>query len=219
MDMADSPNSKAFSGLILFGWISLLVTAVFSARIVYEQTTLTWNDGWQMLGFSMAHLHPGLLVLGMLGALCSHVFLIATLYRVIAARVRHHSVPHTNIVLILAVCLATGLLYIPYQGWMTLIVRIAGPGQHGASYLSFAAAEHHPYLIRTLIDSGVPVDALYNGYTALNAACVVKDVKVGRYLLSRGAELSLAPECEWVSEISGKPKRTQVPATTIQVTP
>ena len=34
----------------------------------WEQTWLTWTHGQQMFGFSLAHQHPELLLLGFLGA-------------------------------------------------------------------------------------------------------------------------------------------------------
>jgi hypothetical protein len=102
---------------------------------------------------------------------------------------------------------------------MVLLVKVAGPGQHGNSYLSFAAASHHPYLLKTLIDSGVPVDARYAGSTALNTGCRKKDLRVARYLLSRGAELSRAPDCEFFYELSGKPEPVRIPGTSVEVRP
>jgi hypothetical protein len=168
-------------------------------------------------GVFSGHTHPGLLVIGGLSAICAHVFLIVLLGFVIAARLRGHPRPCPSLVLVLTLGLVTGILYVPYAAWMTLMVKVWGPGQHGDSFLQFAAAEHHPHLAKTLIDSGVPVDAPYDGHTALNAACVEKDVPIAEYLLSNGADLNRAPDCEWLDEVTGKKKRIKVPPTTVEV--
>jgi hypothetical protein len=206
-------------GLVVFGWISLLATSLLSLRLLYEQTVLTWHSGWQMVGFSIAHTNPALLLIGVLGAVCAHVFFLVWLVMVIGRRIRSRPIPRPNVVLILTLGVMTGLLYVPYVAWMMLLVKVSGPGQNGSSYLSFAAAEHHPYLLKTLIDDGVTVDAPYAGHTALNAACVQKDLQAARYLISKGAKLSRAPDCESVSELGGKPERVRIPGTSVEVRP
>jgi hypothetical protein len=170
-----------------------------------------------MVGFSLAHANRPLLLLGLLAAVCAHVFLVALLVMVVVDKLRKRSVPRPNLMMVFTLAIVTGLLYIPYAGWMTLMVKLWGPGPHGNSYLSFAAAQNHPYLVKTLINSGVPVDTPYDGSTALNAACVPKDLRIARYLLSKGAELSRAPDCEWLHELTGKPKPVQIPGTSIDV--
>lgn len=210
-------------GLSIFGWISLLGTSPLSLRLVYEQTVLTWHYGRQMVGLGLAHASPGpqIVIIGMLSAVCAHLFFIALLVMIVGRRIRSRPVPRPNFVLILTPAIITGLLYVPYAAWMVLLVKVAGPGQNGNSFLSFAAAGHHPYLVKTLIDRGVPVDAQYDGSTALNRACGQKDLRVARYLQSRGAELSRAPDCEFFYELSGKrkPKPLRIPGTTVEVRP
>jgi hypothetical protein len=39
---------------------------LFSVRIIWEKTFLTWREGPQMIGFSLMHIHPTFFVLGML---------------------------------------------------------------------------------------------------------------------------------------------------------
>jgi len=211
MHSPPTEQSKFPLGLTVFGWSVLFVMAPLSLRLMYEQTVLTWRDGWQMVGFSLAHVIPGLLIIGIVGAICAHVYLVVLLVLTALNRLRGRPLLHPNLLLVFGLVAMTGVLYVPYAGWITLLVTIRGPGQHGNSYLNFAAAEHHLHLVKTLVDSGVPVDAPYDGDTALNAACVVKDVQIARYLLSKGADLNRAPACAWVYEINGKPRPIEVP--------
>jgi hypothetical protein len=207
------------SALRFFGLVAVVMSTPLVLRLVYEQTSLTWREGWQMIGFSIAHVHPELLILGGLGLLGLHVFIIAWFVVSVLARLRgsHASVQNMPLAAISAAVLL--LVYVPYAAWVTLLVRTVGPGQHGDSLLSFAAAEHHVILARTLLRRGVAIDSTYSGYTALNAACVGKDLEMARFLVSTGADVTKAPECQWIPQLTGRPKPIEVPGTSIEATP
>ncbi len=83
---------------------------MFSLRFLYEETVLTWYSGWQMLGFSLGHTSPGLLIIGILGVVCAHVFFIALIVIVARRRIRGRPVPRPNFVLILTLGIMTSLL-------------------------------------------------------------------------------------------------------------
>jgi hypothetical protein len=218
MTSGDQPTPFPF-GLTIFGGVSLAVVAPFTLRYVYEQTILTWRGGWQMVGYSLAHLHPGLMLLGIAGVIAAHIFLLVWLVVFITRKIHGQTTPRATAAIAIAVAAVTALLYVPYAGWMLLVVEVGGPGPNGNSYLSFAAAEHHPRLAKILIDKGIAVDAPYAEHTALNGACVVKDVRMARYLISRGANVDAAPDCHVFSELTGKPKPLQVPGSRIDVHP
>jgi hypothetical protein len=42
---------------------------LLAARLIYEQTYLTWSEGPQIVGFSLVHLYGGLFILGLLSVL------------------------------------------------------------------------------------------------------------------------------------------------------
>jgi hypothetical protein len=213
-------ESAAFpSRLTIFGCVSLVAVTPFAIRYVYEETVLTWRYGWQMVGFSVSHLYPGFMLLGIVGIICAHVFLLVWLVRAIVRRIRGQRMSRRSIAIATVVAAVIGLFYVPYAGWMMLMVEIGGPGPNGNSYLSYATALHHPTLAKILINKGVPVDAPYGERTPLNGACVVKDERMARYLISRGAKMNAAPDCQTFNELTGKPKPLQVPGTTIDVHP
>src|SRR5690349_16858971 len=138
--MSSGDETAAFPfGLTIFGCMSLAALTPFTLRYVYEQTILTWRGGWQMVGYSLAHLHPFLMLLGITGAISAHVFLLVWLGVLIARKMRGQATPRALIALAIAVASVTALLYVPYSGWMLLVVEIGGPGSNGNSYLSFAA--------------------------------------------------------------------------------
>jgi hypothetical protein len=207
------------SVLCVLGLIAVVMSAPFVLRLVYEQTLLTWRQGWQMVGFSIAHVHPGLLIFGGLGLLGLHVFIIAWSVAAVLTRLpeRHSPVQNISLATIAAVLLL--LVYVPYAAWVTLLVRTVGPGEQANSLLSFAVAEHHVFLARELLRRGVPIDSTFSGYTALNAACVQKDMRMATFLLSNGAEIGNAPECQRIPELTGRPRPIEVPGTSVKVSP
>jgi|HubBroStandDraft_6_1064221.scaffolds.fasta_scaffold804337_1 hypothetical protein len=191
--------------LRVLGLIAVIISAPLVVRLVYEQTVLTWHEGWQMVGFSIAHVHPELLIVGGLGLLGLHIFILAWLVSSVAGRVRGRNASMQNITLATVAAVLLLLLYIPYAGWVTLLVRTVGPGEHGDSLLSFAAAEHHLGVAKALLKRGVHIDSSYSGYTALNAACVERDVAMARLLVSNGADIAKAPDCRGIPELIGSP--------------
>src|SRR5262245_11485814 len=48
--------------LLICGWLGVPGTLALAARLVWEQTLLTWDYGPQMVGFSLAHGYGGLLL-------------------------------------------------------------------------------------------------------------------------------------------------------------
>ena len=66
--MAIFGHSKQFPKLLtVIWWFVYLPLAALEARILYEQTWWTYTRGEQMIGFSMAHQLPELLLLGLAG--------------------------------------------------------------------------------------------------------------------------------------------------------
>jgi hypothetical protein len=59
-------------GLIIWWWSAFIAAAPLYFRLLWEQTYLTWQKGPQMIGFSLAHQHPEVLLVGLAGyaAMC-----------------------------------------------------------------------------------------------------------------------------------------------------
>jgi hypothetical protein len=49
------------------------VATLFAARVAWEKTILTWEQGPQMVGFSMMHIHP---IFSVLGVLCCFAIML-----------------------------------------------------------------------------------------------------------------------------------------------
>src|SRR5215469_16830840 len=57
------------------GWIVFAGSALLFLRLIYEETILTWQNGPQLLLFSIAHIHGTFLAVGGLATLLVYVWL------------------------------------------------------------------------------------------------------------------------------------------------
>ena len=197
----------------VIGLIFLGASGLLAAETVYEQTFLTYWEGPQMIGFTLAHEHIGFLLFGMAGTLGLYVwstmFLIAFGYRRTKRGQKALTVEWLQLgasVLVLSVC------WIPYEWWQFSTVEIAGPGARAADELTAAASTGHRYLVDALLRSGVNVDSP-NRYkqTALGNSCSAGQKGMADYLISRGANLNSAPECRRYSDFAAKMKTEPTP--------
>jgi hypothetical protein len=67
-------------------WFVYLPLAALEARILYEQTWLTYTRGEQMIGFAMAHQFPELLLLGLAGWLGCVLWCVAIVFMLFRRR-------------------------------------------------------------------------------------------------------------------------------------
>lgn len=169
-------------------WIGLVVVVMslwFTVRLVWEQTVLTWDQGPQLVGFSLIHSNSGILLpLAFLGGL----FWIAGV-AIFAARSR--SFGTTTGTLVVLYGLTWLLVETPYGFWQRLFIEKLAYGAHAPDFLTFAAARGDLQTVEAFVSRGVPVDARNReGATALHGAAVAGQLTVARYLLSNGADVN-----------------------------
>lgn len=194
------PAEEAAQGLAP-RWIrkSMLValpgTAALALRLMYEQTVMTWQEGEQMVGFSLAHAYIFLFLPMLLSVALAHFGLLAALSVTVGRWLRGLRTPKGNWLALAVLCLSVGIMYVPYEVWMAGTVRVAGPGRHGTSFLMMAAADGKLRLAKVLVENGVSANAAAGGSTALDVACSSGSIDVAQFLLERGADISRAPNC------------------------
>jgi len=191
----------------------MLVAAVgcwiFDLRMIYEQTILTRQKGPQILGFAMAHLHPELLVLGILSAVAAYAAAVVFVVRsAIKAAFRKLQLARAEWLAFAVLLAALAVPYIPYSAWQLGTLIIAGPGRSGVEQLAAAAGENQRYLVRALLDAGVPVNRAseIGGGTPLNRACAAHLQAMAEYLIARGARLDDAQECRKIPDFASRIK-------------
>lgn len=215
----------------VWGWLAFAGAFPLALRLVYEQTVLTWNHGLQMVGWTLVHTYGGLFVLSILAAVVMHGWLLTFLAVWIPLRITQKaSLPFGAWTQFVVLGCATALFYVPYEFWQLATLEVSGPGQNAAGQLTAAAGQNQQYLVKAFLRSGVAIDTpgQYDR-TALDEACLVGQVEMARYLISKKAQLDLAPDCRKVAEFAAKMKppipaveeqsgRPHIPGTTIEVT-
>jgi len=167
------------------GSLLLLGTGLFAARLVYEQTLMTWDHGLQMVGFSL--FHSGLGLLGVIFVLLSGVWLLVTLVMLALRKIAFRT---SDAALTCAMALAVGLLFVPYGEWMLLMVRLHGVRDVPKDWLTYAAATGEVRLLKYLLSNGFDVNSRDSrGQSALGAAAVEGRTDIGRMLIARGARV------------------------------
>ena len=85
METFDQP--KRFPKVLtLIWWFVYLPLAALEARLLYEQSWLTYTRGEQMIGFSMAHQFPELLLFGLAGWIGSILWCLVALILILRRR-------------------------------------------------------------------------------------------------------------------------------------
>jgi hypothetical protein len=167
------------------GVVLASAAALFTARVVYEQTFLTWTEGVEMAGyvppqFAMDWVGLGVLVIGSLWA-------IVIAARSLLVKSRISTVNRLSIALLI-VCLALWL--VPYQQWKLLMVAVHGSKSAPKSWLASAAALGEIRLVDYLLSNGVDVDSRARfGESPLAAAAATGQIEAARILIARGARL------------------------------
>jgi len=204
-DPAPRVLSKEFT---IFGCVSLVPAFAYALRAIYEQTILTWSDGPQMLGFTLAHEYPGFLLLGIAGQVCVFGWIIGFIVVLVRRKSRDRTVvPLASWAQFVFSLLVVAVFLVPYEWWQTAAVDFAGLGPHAPDQLGSASSLGQRYLIKALLEHGVNVDARdQEKETALNHACDAGQVSMADYLVSNGANLDAAPKCRKVPRFAAHMK-------------
>src|SRR5271170_3290602 len=103
------------------GVVLVSTAAIFTARVVCEQTLLAWTRGAQRVSFSPSH--SSLDTIGILFVLFAIVWALVVLILGVLNRSRISETDWTLIAVLIVCC---GLWLIPYEQWKLLMVRAHG---------------------------------------------------------------------------------------------
>jgi hypothetical protein len=172
------------------GYILLAMAAVFVGGIVYQETILTWTNGPQGLGFG--NVHTGTAIFFFLAAFIvlvgTSVWMIGSLVLLFRRKFRTTNVDWAPIILLITLVL---MLFIPYDRWEELTVRIAGPGPRGSDLMLHAAVQGNQRLVAYFVRKGYDINYENDGgATPLSAASVGGDSRMVGFLISEGADVN-----------------------------
>jgi hypothetical protein len=164
--------------------LTALITA-FTARIVCEQTLLTWGRGVHMMEFS-----PPQFGLDLIGMLCVIPGIIWALAVVVVSLTNRQRLSTTNRWLIALILVCSGLWLVPYEEWKLLLVRAHGAQHTPKNWAVRAAALGENRLLDYLLSNGVDVNTrTQSGQSPLGAAAAAGRIDAARLLITRGANL------------------------------
>ena len=162
---------------------------VLFARLIWEETVLTWERGPQMVGFSLAHgggaillLFPALLFFWLIVVVALSVWSVIRRRRV--SRTRWAGIGASVLLLLLG--------SLPEGFWQRAFVSRMAASQHSGDLLFYAACRGDLGTVQGLITRGVPVNATDRAYwkTALHCAASAGDIRIVRYLTSKAANVN-----------------------------
>jgi hypothetical protein len=171
---------------------SFMGSAALVCRLVWEQTFLTWRQGPQMVGFSLAHAELGLFIVLLSSVLVFAVsYAIALVWSVVAVRRGHRVLKRRWAMLVLSAAFVA-LLFVPYSLWQYAFAGRLAAGPHARSFFVHAAATGDLRTVERLLSSELSVNTRNDdGSTALYGAAVEGQMPVIRYLVEHGADLNI----------------------------
>jgi hypothetical protein len=165
------------------GFYFCVVPAVLLAwRLVWEQTSLSWEHGPQMVGFSLAHSGLGIILFIALLAAVAWALVVIGLE---AFTRGERNV--TNTVGAAAVLIAAALVFIPYGRWVQVFAFKIAKGPHAAEFLVHMAALGEVPAVEALLKNGVPINSSNSsGLRAIEAAVNAKHEAMRELLSAQG---------------------------------
>ncbi len=166
---------------------TIMVNAALAARLVWEQTALTWRDGPQMVGFALVHGLWFPLVRSPVLIVVTGIWGMAELAGAVLRRRR----PSSGVIASLAACVIIGaVIFTPYGFWQRVFVQRLAEGPYVGEFVTEAAALGDRRTVAAFLAHGAPIDVTGRSGTALHAAAVGNQPDMIEYLLALGASLN-----------------------------
>ena len=113
------------SWLLKSWWLVFPGTGLLVGRMLYEKSYLTWSQGPQMIGFSLAHIHPLSFLLGFLSVCAAHVWLVVAAVAMTRGRFR---LPPSHWTLVGLTVVTLALDYLPTTACQRILIAMLGQG-------------------------------------------------------------------------------------------
>jgi hypothetical protein len=174
--------------LLITGFIAVLFCAMFSIRIVWEETSLTLQHGPQMIGFSLAH---GSWVPLLFAPILLLLWVVVALITMVVALWRKRPLSPWFWSTLAVSIMVLGVLMLPPVFWQWLFIRSFAKSPHAADLMTYAAAEGDVRTVRSYLEHGVLLESKnYEGATAAFTGAVGGSVPVIELLATKGADLN-----------------------------
>lgn len=174
--------------LLVIGVLLIVFAALLAARITWEETFLTFQQGPQMVGFSLAH-GPGAILF--IAPFILALWLVVTLIIMTVSLVKKKPLSRPFWSILAAAVLVISVLSIPAEFWQWMFIVSFAKSTHAADLMTYDAAEGCTHTVRGYLAHGVPLESKnYAGSTAAFTAAAGGSAQVLQLLASKGADLS-----------------------------
>jgi hypothetical protein len=176
------------TALVMVGVLAVLFADALVARMLWEETTLTIQQGPQMLGFSLAH---GGGVLLLFAPLLLALWLLVALTTMAVCLWRKRPLSKRYWLTLIGAILTLGVLSIPPEFWQWAFVGSFARSVHAGDLMVYEAGEGDVKIVRGYLEHGVPLTATnYEGSTAVFGAAARGSLPMIEMLTSKGADLN-----------------------------
>jgi hypothetical protein len=167
------------------GVVLATATAIFTGRVVCEQTLLAWLGYVQMTGLPVPQF-----ALDWVGLVCVLLGLLWAILAITSSILGGWRISVTNKWLVVLILLCCGLWLVPAEPWKLLVLRVHGTQHAPKSWVVDAAASGEVRLLDYLLKAGADPDVqVSNGQSALGAAAAAGQTATARLLIARGAHV------------------------------
>lgn len=172
--------------LVWCGLPVALLSALLAVRLVWEQTVWTWEQGPQMVGFSLVHQGWGIPLLLAFWAGWAWLAAVA-----IFALIRRSLGCWFGASVTVLYVVALAVVLTPYGVWQRVFVEKLAQTPRAPEFVQYAAALGDLATVKAFLNQGLSVDVRdRRGATPLHAAAVGGQLAVAEYLVSKGADVN-----------------------------
>ena len=181
-------NLKAIKVLVGLGVAATLFTGMLAGRMVWEETSLTLQEGPQMLGFSLAHGAGAILFLA---PILLSLWIVVALIVLVVCLLRKRPLTGGYWLTLGSALAMIGILSIPPVFFQWLLMGSFAKSPHAADLMVYDAREGDLRTVRAYLEHGVPLTATdHDGSTAAFAAAADGSLPMIEMLAGKGANLN-----------------------------
>jgi hypothetical protein len=173
----------------LIGILLIVGSLVLAGRLIWEMTWLTWHQGPQMIGFSLAHGGYGVIFLFPI-LLCAWILVVGVM--LIVSKLKGRIIAKQTWPIIGCALATLGLLSIPQSFWNMVFVGRLAQSPRASTLLVYSAGSGERHVVNDLLKRGVSVNATdREGSTALHFAAGAGQTEIVSDLLDHGADVNV----------------------------
>lgn len=189
-ETGESKERSLHPVMIMIGVIATAATALLAARLAWEMTSLTWQEGPQMVGFSLIHGYGAFLIFA---PLLLVLWIAVTFFIFVTWLLRRKRILRGSWISFGAAIVVLGFLSLPQSFWNWVFVGQLAHSSKSGDLLVTAAGDGELHVVQGMLGRGVSINALnYENDTPLHTAAALGRTRMVEFLLQNGANINAA---------------------------